>query len=60
MIVATGLDITERKQTEMAVATSARQQKALFHLADELHRAKVIDDVYSAALNAILDGASLP
>jgi PAS domain S-box-containing protein len=55
MIVATGLDITERKQSETAIATRARQQKALFHLADELHRAASMEDVYNAALNAILD-----
>ncbi|HLV87892.1 MAG TPA: PAS domain S-box protein [Candidatus Sulfotelmatobacter sp.] len=55
MIVATGLDITDRKQSETAVATRARQQKALFHLADELHRAASMEDVYNAALNAILD-----
>jgi len=55
MIVATGLDITERKQNETAIATRARQQKALFHLADELHRAASMEDVYNVALNAILD-----
>jgi PAS domain S-box-containing protein len=55
MIVAMGLDITERKQNETAIATAARQQKALFHLADELHRAGSLEDVYNAALNAILD-----
>jgi len=55
MIVATGMDITERKQSETAIASRARQQKALFHLADELHRAASMEDVYNAALNAILD-----
>jgi PAS domain S-box-containing protein len=55
MIVAMGLDITERKQNETAIATAARQQKALSHLADELHRAGSLEDVYNAALNAILD-----
>jgi len=55
MIMATGVDITERKQTEAAVASAVRQQKALFHLADELHRAGSMEQVYNAALNAILD-----
>jgi len=47
--------VTERKQIELAMASGARQQKALFHLADEPHRANSMDKVYSAALNAILD-----
>ncbi len=55
MIVATGLDITDRKQTEMALAGAARQQKALFDLADELHRAGSMEEVFNAALNAILN-----
>src|SRR5579871_6864965 len=32
-----------------------KMQKALFHLADELHRAASMEDVYNVALNAILD-----
>lgn len=55
MIVATGLDITERKQIEITIETGARQQRALFHLADELHRAGSLEEVYAAVLNAILD-----
>ena len=58
MIVATGLDTTERKQTEIALATVARRQKALFDLADELHRANSIEEAYNSALNAILDALS--
>jgi PAS domain S-box-containing protein len=34
---------------------SVRQQRALFHLADELHRAGSIEEVFGAALNATLD-----
>ena len=48
-------DINERKQVEQALAESARQQRALYLLADHLHRAQSLDDVYNAALDAILD-----
>lgn len=48
-------DVTHKKRTERALATGTRQQKALFHLADELHRAGSLTEVYNAALNAILD-----
>jgi len=48
-------DITAKRQTDRALATGARQQKALFHLADELHRANSMEEVYNAGLNAILD-----
>ena len=40
-------DITGRKKTE-------RQQRVLFRLADLLHRAESLDEVYEAALDAIL------
>jgi PAS domain S-box-containing protein len=53
--VAVVLDITDRKHSERALAGRARQQKALFHLADELHRAGSVQEVYAAALNATLD-----
>jgi PAS domain S-box-containing protein len=48
-------DITSRKVAERSLATGARQQKALFRLANELIRALSINEVYNAALNAILD-----
>src|SRR5215469_2405073 len=48
-------DITMRKRSERALATAARRQKALFQLADELHRAVSMDEVQNAALDAILD-----
>ena len=54
-MIGTHTDVTERKQFEISLAASARQQKALFHLADELHRSRSMDDVYNAAMNAILD-----
>jgi PAS domain S-box-containing protein len=47
-------DITQRKQAELALADAARHQKALFHLADHLHRATSADEVFSAAIEAIL------
>src|SRR5262249_44887531 len=46
-------DITERKLVEQALAEGARQQQALYQLADHLHRAQSLDDVYAAALGAI-------
>ena len=47
-------DITYRKEGEKALADRMRQQRALFHLADELHRAKSKDDIYAAGVEAIL------
>src|SRR5215831_15279980 len=46
-------DITERKQVEQALAEGARLQRALYQLADHLHRARSLDDVNNAALDAI-------
>ncbi len=46
-------DISTRKSTERALATGTKQQKALFHLADELHRAVSRDQVYNAAFDAL-------
>jgi PAS domain S-box-containing protein len=47
-------DITERRRAEQALAEGARQQRALYQLADHLHHAQSLDDVYAAALDAIL------
>jgi PAS domain S-box-containing protein len=47
-------DVSIRKEAEQALADRMRQQQALFHLADELHRAKTAEDIYSAGLGAIL------
>jgi PAS domain S-box-containing protein len=47
-------DITERKRAEQALAEGERQQRALYQLADHLHRARSLGDVYNAALDAIL------
>src|SRR5262249_13327155 len=47
-------DITERKRAEQALAEAGRQQRALHQFADHLQRARSLDDVYNAALDAIL------
>lgn len=46
-------DITARKTAEKQLATAACRQQALFQLADELHRAVSLEQVYDAALDAI-------
>lgn len=48
------VDINKRKQAEQALAEFARQQEALYHLSDQLHHTKSLEDVYNAALDAIL------
>jgi PAS domain S-box-containing protein len=48
------VDITERKQAEQALIENARQQEALYQLADQLHRTKSLEEVYNAALQAIV------
>ena len=47
-------DVTERKKAELALASAARKQRALFHLVDHLHRATSADETFSAAIDAIL------
>ena len=47
-------EVTERKRAEAALAKSARQKEALYHLVDRLHRTKSIDEIYDAALEAIV------
>jgi len=46
-------DITARKAAEKQLEVAARRQRALFQLADELHRAESLEQVYDAALDAI-------
>ena len=46
-------DITERKQSEKALSEQARQQKALYILADQLQRAQTLDEIYAASLDAV-------
>ena len=53
--IALGIDITERKRAEQALREYARQQTALYGLADALQRARSQEQIYAAALGAILD-----
>ncbi len=46
-------DISERKRADRALAETARQQKALFLLADRLQRAASMEEIYDSALDAI-------
>jgi PAS domain S-box-containing protein len=48
------IDITERKQTELALADRVAQQKALFQLSARANRARTLQEIYDAALDAIL------
>ena len=48
------IDIEERRQAEQALAEFARQQEALYKLSEQLHRTDSLEDVYAAALDAIL------
>ena len=52
--VGASVDITMRKRTEHALAESARQQEALYELSDRLQHTKSLEDVFNAALGAIL------
>jgi len=47
-------DITERKRVEAALAKRADEQAALYQFTDRLFRAASRDDVYDAALDAIV------
>jgi PAS domain S-box-containing protein len=46
-------DISERKRGEAALARHIAEQAALHRLTERLHRAKTLDEVYDAALDAI-------
>jgi len=47
-------NITARKRAEQALAEFAQQQEALYQLADQLQRTNSLEDVFNAALDAIL------
>jgi PAS domain S-box-containing protein len=47
-------DISVWVYTEQALIKSVRQQDALFTLADGLHRARSLDEIFSASLDAIV------
>jgi PAS domain S-box-containing protein len=53
--VTTSRDITERKQAQQALTEYARQQEALYQFTDQLHRANSFDDIFSAALDGIIN-----
>ena len=48
------LDIDERKTAEKALTEFVRQQEALYKLSDHLYRTSSLEEVYTAALDAIL------
>lgn len=52
--VAAFIDITERKRAEVALAASARQKDALYRLTDRLQRTESVEEIYEAALQAIM------
>jgi signal transduction histidine kinase/DNA-binding NarL/FixJ family response regulator len=54
-ILVHAVEVTQQVLSRKVLARTARQQKALFLLADELHRATSREQVYDAALNAICD-----
>jgi PAS domain S-box-containing protein len=51
---ASGIDITDRKRFEEALATSARRMSALYELTDRLQRISSVADVYETAMDAII------
>ncbi|MFD2347678.1 PAS domain S-box protein [Sinorhizobium terangae] len=46
-------NITEWRQAEETMKARLREQAALYHLTEKLHRAKGLEEVYDAALDAI-------
>jgi PAS domain S-box-containing protein len=49
-------DISDRKTAEARSAAHANEQAVLYRLTDRVHRADALDEVYTAALDAIIDG----
>ncbi|HSL44819.1 MAG TPA: PAS domain S-box protein [Anaerolineales bacterium] len=49
------IDIEERKQAEAALTQFAREQEALYQFVDQLHRTAPFEDIFNAALDAILN-----
>ena len=47
-------DVTARKRAERALAKHTTEQAALYEFTERLHRARSVDDVYQAALHAIV------
>ncbi|HEX5810258.1 MAG TPA: PAS domain S-box protein, partial [Anaerolineales bacterium] len=48
------IEIEDRKQAEAALKGFAREQAALYRLADQLHRTTSFEDIYNSALDAII------
>jgi PAS domain S-box-containing protein len=48
-------DVTERKRAEARLKEGARTQAALYAFVARLHRAEALDEVYAAALDAMLE-----
>jgi PAS domain S-box-containing protein len=48
-----GIDITERKRFEEALAASVRRMEALYELTDRLQRTTSVEEVYETAMDAI-------
>jgi PAS domain S-box-containing protein len=47
-------DITERKRAEQSLAEAVRQQEALYQFLEQRYRAQSLEELYGAALDAIL------
>lgn len=54
VLVRQAADLIERAHAEQALTEFARQQEALYKLTDQLHRTNSLEDVFNAALDAIL------
>jgi len=52
--IASLLDVTEQRRAEAAMARRADEQAALYRFTDRLYRATSLNDVYEAALDAIV------
>jgi PAS domain S-box-containing protein len=52
--IASLLDVTEQRRAETAMARRADEQAALYRFTDRLYRATSLNDVYEAALDAIV------
>jgi PAS domain S-box-containing protein len=49
-------DVTQRRRTEQALTRRAVEQSVLYRFTDRLHRAGSLEQVYDAALDAIIKG----
>jgi PAS domain S-box-containing protein len=48
------VDLTEQKHTNQALAEAAREERAIYEFVQRLHEAKTFDEIYVAAVDAIL------